>query len=117
MAQMKIGSSKKEQAKPTTDEPVVMPMFVPTQMKPGDGVLEVTTRQKFVNEGINVWIEWHSNRVLAIISAVAALLLISVHLWLAAGAAVLAGYFYSMHLKVAHRIKLFYKTRRMLYTR
>lgn len=116
MAKMKIGIEKPVQPK-AGDEPVVMPMFVPSQMKPGDGVLEMTTRQKFVTEGINVWIDWHKYRVLAIIAAVGAMLLLAIHLWLAAAAGVLAGYFYSEHLRVAHRIQLFYKTRRLLYTR
>lgn len=118
MAKMKIGHETKEVAKAAADnEPVVMPMFVPSEMKPGDGVLQVTTRQNFVNEGIGVWIDWHKDRIFAIMFAVAALFLLSVHLWLAAGAGLLAGYFYSDHLKVAHRIQLFYKTRRLLYTR
>ncbi|MFH1246924.1 MAG: hypothetical protein V1644_00955 [Candidatus Micrarchaeota archaeon] len=116
MAKMKIGFEKKEQQKPA-DDSVTMPMFVPTQMKPGDGVLEMTTRQKFVTEGINVWIDWHKYRILAILCAVGAMLLLSIHLWLSAGAGVLAGYFYSEHLRTSARIQLFYKTRRVLYTR
>lgn len=117
MAKMKIGMEAKEHAKPAGDEPVVMPMFVPSEMKPGDGVLQVTTRQNFVTEGINVWIDWHKYRMLAIFAGVGSLLLLSVHLWLAAGAALLAGWLYSMHLRVAHRIQLQLKTRRLLYTR
>ncbi len=118
MAHRKIGFEQKPApAKPAGDEPVVMPMFVPSQMKPGDGVLEMTTRQKFVTEGINVWIDWHKARVLAILCGVGAMLLLAVNLWISAGLGVAAGYFYSDHLKTAHRIQLFYKTRRLLYTR
>ncbi len=117
MAHRKIGFEKKPEVAKPTDDVVTMPMFVPAQMKPGDGVLEMTTRQKFVTEGINVWIDWHANRVLAIVCAVGAMLMLAVNLWLSAGLGAAAGYFYSNHLKTAHRIQLFYKTRRLLYTR
>ena len=116
MAKMKIGSVKKETAK-VEEEVVVMPAFVPAQMKPGDGILEVTTRQKYLNEGYTDWINWHAYRVLGIFFAVAAIFLIGIHLWLATGAGILAGHFYSEHARIARKITVNYSRRRLLYTR
>ena len=116
MAKMKIGIQKTETPKAAEDV-VVMPAFVPAQMKPGDGVMEVTTRQKYLNEGYTDWINWHAFRVFGILFAVAALFLLSINLWLSAGAGVLAGHFYSEHARIAKKIAVNYTRRRLLYTR
>ncbi len=116
MAKLKMGAEKKDVQKPA-DDVVVMPMFVPARIKPGEEMMNVTTRQQFVTDGIFTWLEWHYSRVLGILFAVAALFLISINLWLAAGAGALAGYWYSTHVRTARKINIFYTTRRLLYTR
>ncbi len=116
LKKLNIGKEKKEQPKPA-DDVVVMPTFVPARMKPGEGVLEVTTRQRFLNDGYATWINWHATRVLAILFAVAALFLLAINLWVAAGAGIAAGYFYSDHARTARKISIMYTRRRLLYTR
>ncbi len=108
---------EKKSEKPAADEPVIMPAFVPARMKPGEGVLEVTTRQRFINEGIKTWLEWHYTRAFAILFAVAALFALQINLFLSIAFGALAGLSYGHHWKAARRINVFYTRRRLLYTR
>ncbi len=117
MAKMKIGLVEKKAAPKPEEDVVVMPAFVPTKMNKGEGILEVTTRQKYLNEGYADWINWHLYRIIGIGSAVAALFLIGINLWLAAGAGAIAGHFYSEHVRIAKKIAVNYSRRRLLYTR
>ncbi|MFH0713501.1 MAG: hypothetical protein V1722_02880 [Candidatus Micrarchaeota archaeon] len=116
MAKLKITASNTA-AKKEEDPVVVMPTFVPAQMDKNSSMLNVTTRQNFINGGISTWMTWHASRVFGILCAVAALFLLSVNLWLAAGAAVLAGHFYSEHVKVSKYIERNLTKRKILYTR
>ena len=117
MAKMKIGAVEKKAATKPEEDVVVMPAFVPAQMKKGEGILEVTTRQKYLNEGYTDWINWHTYRVMGIAAAIAALFLVGINLWLAAGAGAAAGHFYSEHARIARKIAVNYTKRRLLYTR
>ncbi len=116
MKAAKIGFEKTEKSASQPDQ-VVMPTFLPSRIKKGDGVFEVTTRQKFVTEGITLWLTWHFNRVAAIGLAILTLILLSFNLWLAAGAGIAAGHFYSEHVRNALAIKRRWIPRRLLYTR
>ncbi|MBI4406365.1 hypothetical protein HY571_00440, partial [Candidatus Micrarchaeota archaeon] len=107
---------EKKDEKPA-DEPVVMPAFVPARMKPGEGLLEVTTRQRFINDGIKTWLEWHYTRAFAILFAVAALFALQINLFLSIALGAIAGFSYGHHWKAARRINIFYTRRRLLYTR
>ncbi len=117
MAKAKIGFETPKEQPAATAEQVVMPAMVPTRMKKGEGVLEVTTRQHFVTEGIDIWLRWHVTRVMSILCAVGALFFISINLWLGAGTGLAAGWFYGEHVKAARKITRFYRRRRMMYTR
>lgn len=116
MKALKVGQQKAEKT-PTQPDQVIMPTFLPSRMKKGEGVFEVTSRQKFVTHGITVWLLWHSYRILAIAFAVATLLFIGFNLWLAAGSGIVAGHFYSEHVRKATEIRRRWLTRRLLYTR
>lgn len=116
MKAAKIGFEKAEKSATQPDQ-VIMPTFLPSRIKKGDGVFEVTTRQKFVTEGITLWMKWHFNRAVAIGFAIVTLALISFNLWLAAGAGMVAGHFYSEHVRNATEIKRRWLPRRLLYTR
>ena len=116
MKALKVGQQKDEKKSAQPDQ-VVMPTFLPSRMKKGEGVFEVATRQRFVTEGITVWLEWHFYRALAIAIAIATLVLLSINIWLAAGAGIAAGHFYSVHVRRATEIRRRWLTRRLLYTR
>lgn len=99
------------------DEVTVVPTMVPALVKPGEGMLEVTTRQRFVTSGIDDWLELHTTRSVAIFAAAGAVVLFPVNLWLSAGAAALAGHFYGKHIWKNHMINTNLKNRKVLYTR
>jgi len=77
----------------------VYPMFLPADItvKKGQGVVQVVTRQKFMDESIGTWIKYNSFRGLTAIAGIAAILLLPVNWILSAIAGMLAGYFYSQY--------------------
>jgi len=74
-------------------------MFLPTDIsgKKGKGTIQIVTRQKFMDEGIQNWIYYHSYRAAAGALAIVAIMLYPVSPYLSVGAAIGAGYAYGQH--------------------
>ncbi len=60
-------------------------------------VLEIMTRQSFLDSNIKLWREWHLYRAGAIVLAVAALYLLTVNVLLSVVAAGLSAYVYGLY--------------------
>ncbi len=124
MARLSLSEIKSQYHKPAPapqpkkgEDITIVPTMVPTLVKKGDGMLEVSTRQKFVTSGVDDWIEWHTTRSAAILCAAGAIILFPVNLWLSAGVAGLAGHYYGKHVWKNHHINTNLKHRKVLYTR
>ncbi|MCX6767314.1 MAG: hypothetical protein NTY90_01095 [Candidatus Micrarchaeota archaeon] len=92
------------------------PMFLPVDAtsKKDTGVVKVVTRQKFLDENINHWVQWRFTQGAALGLGVAALALIGVNVLLSGAAALGAGYCYGEYKKKDFIINRLLKNRWLL---
>ncbi|HII39535.1 TPA: hypothetical protein HA318_06065 [Candidatus Micrarchaeota archaeon] len=74
-----------------------IPMFLPalvSEKAQGNGAMEVTNRQEFLNQNIPEWIRYTTFKPIAIMFAAGAIIAFSVNIYISAFLGLCAGYFY-----------------------
>jgi len=93
-----------------------LPMFLPTKSA-NKAVVTVTTRQKFLDENIKLWRNWHFYRLLAIVLALVAVLWLRISIYLTIAGAIAAAWAYGEHIKANFTINMILKRRDLLWTK
>ncbi|VVB70138.1 Uncharacterised protein [uncultured archaeon] len=91
----------KQQSKFTTkkkSEEQLTTMFMPMNTN-GVSLLEINTRQKFLDQSITGWREWKIYKVMALALAITAVYLLFVNVWLAAAAGGAAGWYFGEYIR------------------
>jgi hypothetical protein len=89
-----------------------VPMFLPTETN-GENIATVQTREKFIKDNIQIWLEWHAGRAGAVVLGVAALIALTQNGIVAAFLGLGAGFCYGRHIWRDFNINMLLKKRRM----
>ena len=80
-------------------------------------VMELKTRKEFIEDGIKIWREWHTYRMLAIVFFIIAVFSFQYSIFLSALFALIAGKAYGEHVKKNTMLNLIMKNKSMIVTR
>lgn len=102
----------------TSEKPPVpkwdhVPMFVPTKTN-GLNVIDVSTRQMYLDRTIGWWTSYHITRALAVFIGTLALIFVFTNVLVAAILALVAGFFYGWHMMRNYDIDELVKKRYLL---
>ncbi len=107
--------SKAGLVKPKSPDYAPVPMFLPTRTF-GRNVVQVITRQSFMDTNIQWWVKWRVMLVLSLLSAAAAVALVFVNGYLATLAGLVAGWAYGQYVWAGFYVNNLLKNRRLLET-
>jgi len=91
-----------------------IPMFLPTSVSEGaqeKGAAEITTRQKFLNTSIPLWLDFVTYKPLAILLGIGAVATFTVNVYVSSLLAIGAGYYYGGYVWRTFFIDKFLKKR------
>ncbi len=79
-------------------------MFMPMNTN-GTSILEINTRQKFLDMSIQIWREWKIYKVMAIALGLATIYLLFVNIWLASIVGAATGWYFGEYVRRDFRIE------------